>query len=399
MGRPKAPPYTKAEIKLLTETYTTGGLAAAVEAIPARSAHALAIKAQRLKLRSPNRGPARSLELKGADLARAVELREAGWSYRRIGAEFGVCETAASNALNIALCARRGHRLALRDRSGRLVPEEIARVRYMLKKGLKHIEIQQRMGISAATVSGYRRSYNAELIANGKAPLPPAGNGERYCGAKLPKELKRDVERLLLTGMGTPKVGDALGVSRTQVQRMRVKLVARLQRKGECIPGCDLAGRRLKVFGHAREIPPASIEQFKSMLLERVPVRRAARLCGIGDCSAYRIRDEFAAALSAAGEELPPPVLPGRLTTARQRALASEGIPTGERLRFRRLVTSLGEDAARIEFNRLLREEARPKSFEEQLARVAAGATLSPAFRPSRAAPEFTLGGVATGML
>lgn len=40
-----------------------------------------------------------------------------------------------------------------------------------------------------------------------------------------------------------------------------------------------------------------------------------------------------------------------------------------------------------------------PLSFEEQLARVAAGAKLVPAFKPRQLEPEFTLGGVATGMI
>lgn len=40
-----------------------------------------------------------------------------------------------------------------------------------------------------------------------------------------------------------------------------------------------------------------------------------------------------------------------------------------------------------------------PLTFEEQLARVAAGAKLVPAFKPRQPDPEFTLGGVATGMI
>ena len=40
-----------------------------------------------------------------------------------------------------------------------------------------------------------------------------------------------------------------------------------------------------------------------------------------------------------------------------------------------------------------------PLTFEEQLARVAAGAKLVPAFKPRKSDPEFTLGGVATGMI
>jgi hypothetical protein len=40
-----------------------------------------------------------------------------------------------------------------------------------------------------------------------------------------------------------------------------------------------------------------------------------------------------------------------------------------------------------------------PLTFEEQLARVAAGAKLVPVFKPRRPEPEFTLGGIATGMI
>jgi hypothetical protein len=53
----------------------------------------------------------------------------------------------------------------------------------------------------------------------------------------------------------------------------------------------------------------------------------------------------------------------------------------------------------RIEEARRREEGKRPKSFEEQLAMVTAGARIGPTFRPSAAAPAFTLGGIASGAL
>lgn len=401
MGRPKAPEWTPAELAVLHELYPSGGYQAVVAVLPNRTWRAVYVMASKVGLRSAMKAPARKLNLEGADLARAVELREQhGWSFARIGAEFGICETAASNAIHITLCEARGHRPAARDPFGKLLPEEKERMRYMLKKGLRAVDIQRRMAVSAATVSQERRLYNAELAARGKALLPPPGNGERYCGARLLPEMKKEVERLLLTGMGTPKVAEATGAGKTQVVRMRRVLVARLKGQGKALPGCDIDGNRITVFGSRREIPEETKERFRALILARLPVQRAAKKCGIGQCSAYRLRDELRADLERRGEALPTPKLPGKMKAASRRLLAEEGMPAAHKFRLRKLIHDMGETAARAEFARQLRAEAvQPSTFEQQLARVAAGASLVPSFRPSKVLPQITLGGVATGAL
>lgn len=332
----------------------------------------------------------------GADLERAIDLREQGWSFARIGREFGACETAASNAVTAALCPRLGHRPAQRDAKGNLLPEEMERLRLMLRKGLKGIEIQTRMAVSAACVAEQRRRYNVDLKARGKGLLPPPGNGEAYSGARIPKEKRAEVERLLLTGIGGPKVSDATGVSKTQVVRIRTKLVKRLKRKGETLPGCDTSGKRLHVFGSAREIPPEARDQLRAMILNRVPVKRAAQRAAIGLSSAYRIRDELRAEVEARGEALPAPKLPGRVKPSVSRFMALEGVPGEQIFRLRKLAKVHGaEEARRIIAAELAAERNRPLTFEEKLARVRSGeAGVVATFRPHRADPQGTLGGV-----
>lgn len=401
MGRPKAAPWSTDELTILRRDYPTGGYQAVILALPHRTWRAVYVMASRLGLRSAVAAPARKLTLRGESLKRAVVLRETdGWSYARIGAEFGVCETAASNAIQSALCARLGHRPAERDATGRLVPTEIERMRYMLKKGLRGIEIQRRMAVSAGTVSEQRRRYNAELQARGKALLPPPGNGERYCGAKLTPETKREIERLLLTGMGCPKVSDATGAGKTQVVRIRALLVARLKRRGEALPGCDVDGKRVQVFGSKGFIPEETKDRFRRLILARMSVQRAAKQCGIGGCSAYRLRDGLKAEFAARGETLPPPILLGRMKESARSALKQEAVRPEHKFRLRRLIHELGDEAGRAVLARQLRAEAPVRSsFENQLARVAAGARLVSTFRPSKPLPDMTLGGVSSGAL
>src|SRR3546814_7572536 len=78
-------------------------------------------------------------------------------------------------------------------------------MRLMLRKGLKGVEIQLRLGVSAACVSEQRRKYRADLKARDKAPLPPPGNGEQYSGARYSKAKRRAVEDVLLQGFGSAR--------------------------------------------------------------------------------------------------------------------------------------------------------------------------------------------------
>lgn len=395
------PAWSPAEVALLREHYVAGGMPAAHQALPGRSIYSIRVKAARLKLRSPLRAPARKHLLNGDALVEAIRMREEGAPFSKIAAKFGVCETAATNAVTTALCAKKGHRPAERDRAGKLLPVEVERMRYMLKKGVKHIEIQQRMGVSAATVSNYRREYDAELAARGKAPLPPPGNGERYCGVRVSPEDRKRVRALLLTGLGSIKVSDRVSVSKTSVVKIRKALVKQLGAKGKTLPGCDINGRRVKLIAQANSIPESTKERFRNLLLNRMPVRRASIICGLGDCSGYRLRNQLRDELAARGETLPPPRRPGKLTEQARAIRDVERLTRDERRRLRALVHEHGEEEGRRAFQRERRAAAMaPKSFEEQLARVASGAVgIAPAFRPSRAAPNLTLGGVASGAL
>src|SRR3546814_8534707 len=83
------------------------------------------------------------------------------------------------------------------------------------------------------------------------------------------------------------------GVSKTVCTRIRAALVKRLARKGECLPGCDIKGRRTAQLPGLRNIHPAQVDALKRMMADGIPVRRAASMTGSGHCSAYRIRDEL----------------------------------------------------------------------------------------------------------
>jgi uncharacterized protein YdaU (DUF1376 family) len=106
------------------------------------------------------------------------------------------------------------------------------RLRWCLKKGMKGVEIQLRLGVTASCIAEQRRRYNRELKENGKALLPPAGAGAAYSGLKLSREKKREVEAQFLEGFGTAKVAATSGVSKTSCTRIRNCLIRKLKRDG-----------------------------------------------------------------------------------------------------------------------------------------------------------------------
>ena len=289
----KPPRYTPADLQWLRDNYEHLGARRSAEHL-GRPIHGIRVKACLLGLHTMADARARQLSLQGADLDEAVRLREEeNWSFKQIGEKFGFCEAAASNAVLIALCPRKGHRPAARNANGRLMPEEIERMRLMLRKGLKGVDIQLRMGVSAACVAEQRRRYQTDLKVRDKAPLPPPGNGERYSGVRIGKADRKRVEELLLQGYGGPRASKMTGVSKTVCTRIRAALVKRLARKGETLPGCDANGVRHVQRAGARNIAPAQADALKRLLLDGIPVRRAGSITGIGHCSAYRIRDEL----------------------------------------------------------------------------------------------------------
>jgi DNA-directed RNA polymerase specialized sigma24 family protein len=393
--------WTAAETAILQTQYPEMGIDLA-EQLPGRSWHSIYVKAHKLGLKSGKVTAAPKPRLSGPDLEEAIRLREGeGWSFARIGAKFGVAEASANNAVLIALCTRRGFKPAERDQHGRLTAQGLERVRYALKKGLKGVDIQLRLGVSASCVAEQRRRYNRELLERGKALLPPPGAGEAYSGVKLSKAKKAEVERLFLDGLGTAKVAERSGVSKTSCTRIRNRLIKRLKRKGETLAGCDAAGVRHVQAESTRFITDAQRDALRSMLLERIPVSRAARIVAIGGSSAYRIRDELAAELAAAGRCLPPPARPGRVRP--NAFVQSHWPPNGaaEIYAFRQLLRDLPFEDAKVAWRRRKQEAARieaqrPKSFEEQLAMVAAGklklstslsrAHLEPQYREERRA-------------
>lgn len=393
--------WTAAELAILQAQYPERGIDVAAQ-LPGRSWHSIHVKAHKLGLKCRKVGDAPRPKLAGAELEEAIRLRESeGWSFARIGAQFGVAEASANNAVLIALCSRRGFTPAERDRHGHLTEQGRERVRYALKKGLKGVDIQLRLGVSASCVAEQRRRYNRDLLERGKAALPPPGAGEAYSGVKLSKSQKTEVERLFLEGLGTAKVAERSGVSKTSCTRILNRLIKRLKRKGETLPGCDTQGVRHVQAVSTRFITDAQKLALRAMLLEQMPVSRAATIAAIGASSAYRIRDELAAELAAHGDSLPAPKLPGRVRTE---AFAEKHWPPNgpaELYAFREMLQELAFDDAKAAWRQRKRDEARteaerPKSFEEQLALVAAGklklgtsmnrAHLEPQYREERRA-------------
>lgn len=425
MSRRKPPPWTIQEIAILREHYPSGGLNGVADLLPDdRTWQAIQQQAWKLGIRSERIRDAPRPKLAGANLEEAVRLREEqGWSFARIGATFGVCESAANNAVTIAMCTRKGFRPAERDAHGRLTADGLERLRLMLRKGLKGCEIQLRLGVSAACVAEQRRRYRRYLKERGKSPLPPPGAGERYSGARIPRAITREIQELYLDGFGTAKISARTGVSKTHCLRTRTKLVKKLKREGKTLCGCDLDGTRHVQKDSARFIPAAAIEELRNRLLDGTPVRSAALELGIGSSSAYRIRDALIVELQAQGRLLPrnnwrlgvrgaskPPAITGPRNIYRLRELA-RSMPLDEA---RKLLLDEIQEERRLEAREIggaiealakacraavIAERQRPRTFEEQLEALERGAKLTPAFRPSRSIADRTFGGVATGML
>jgi len=397
MPAASTPRWTREEIAILKEAYPKG-MKTAFEALPHRSVYSINVKAHRLglKVERPH-WHGRAYSLSGADLEEAMKLREAGWSFLKIGAKFGVAECSASNAINKERCVREGYTPATREPGGRLTEGSRERLRWMLKKGLKGVEIQLRLGVSAACVHNERTRYNAELKERGKAPLPPPGNGESYSGARVPKEKRKEAERLFLAGYGTLKVSRQSGVSKTVCTRIRKRLIEQLKRKDECLTGCDADGKRRTMRDHSRCVPDEIKAKLKGLILSRVPVRRAAKMCGMGTCTAYKIRDE----LKASGIDVPKPRLPGRVKPLKREMLEAQAIPSGQIWRYRTFVRELGDaDKARAALRAETAAVKDELTFEDKLKLVADGKVgISKVEKFKPADHDFTLGGVSAGMM
>jgi hypothetical protein len=393
--------WSDEEVEVLRTIYVRQGLEAAMAQLPGRPRQAIYVKANKLGIHTSHRpvrvGIYRQLG------ARALELRRQGLSYSAIGRELGMCEAAATNAVLHGECIAAGHRPIERDANGKITREGVERIRLMLRKGLKHRDIQNWCGVSAATITRERRRYEVYLKANGKAPLPPPGGGERYSGVAITKEQRAHVEQLYLQGFGAGKVSARSGVSRTHCLRIREKLIRRLKRRGECLPGCSPDGRRQQMKDHGRSIPAASLNKLRALLLDGEPVARAARAAVVGGSTAYRVYHQLRAEFAAEGKALPRKPWRGRHRQAVSK-MSSPKLP-GKRWgidRYRMLVNAEGKSheeavaAVRAEWA----EQLRAMPFEERIRlQLDNGAKIVAVLRPVRAVPDVTLGGVATAAL
>jgi len=407
MAAQKAPRWRQAELRTLDDVYPREGVRGAGAALPGRTWLAIFNKASERGLRSPLLFDAPRAKLTGPALEEAIRLREVEhWSFARIGAALGLSEGGAQNAVTSALCLRNGFTPAQRDAGGRLTPEGMDRLRWMLRKGMKAVDIQSRLAVSASTVSHVRRVYNAELKARGKALLPPPNGGALYSGAKLAPAMRKEVERLYLAGLGSLKISERTGASKTSIGRIRNRLIKRLARQGKTLPGCTKQGSRNSAAAEsALFIPAAALTEFRRLLVEEgMSARRAGLRAGIGSKRAHELRNDIVAELTAEGGTLDTQRL-GRGHDSKVAIAEDSLFPTGRMaiMRYRLHAAEHGYPAAiealRVARARAQREAAeaarRPKTFEEQLAAVRAGARLVnvPIFR--RADPTMTLGGVA----
>lgn len=412
-------PWTRHERAILTRHYLTMDIDAVAAMLPGRTV--TAIRQQALKIPAINaadtaRPPAGLRQSLAPDqLETALRLFDQRHSYAEIARSLGLKTCTVTNAILMARCQRAGFTPAKRDAAGGLLASEVHRLYDLLRRGLKGVEIQLRMGISASCVCNYRRRAKAEGIE-----LPPPGGGVPYSGRKLSRETMAEIDRLLLEGFGAPKVAETTGASKTQVLRRRRSLIQRLSHKGECLPGCDIDGRRLVVRASYHFIPEQAKVDLRWRLLDRWPVARAARDLGIGASSAYKIRDELVLELAAQGKVLPPPRRDAKRTEGKKALRKIEWLPPEKRRQYRKLTHQLGaEEAKRFilgksvlaapaaiapppgpdQLPRAVPPFRRALSFEEQLARVAAGAGLVEVIPLRRPDPAGTLGGVASGML
>lgn len=232
------------------------------------------------------------------------------------------------------------------------------------------------------------------FLSQVKALLPPPGGGQRYSGVKVAREQRAAVEALYLEGLGVLKIAARTGISKTTCTRIRTRLVKRLKRKGQCLPGCDSNGKRHAQAHSFRHIHPAQKKALRTLLLNGTPVLRAAHMAAVGTCSAYAIRDELVAELATQGETLIPPFLPGRV---RKGAFTDQNWPpqgAHEIYAFRAMLGDLSFEDAKAKWradraSTRRAEAARPKSFEEQLALVAAGKGLAPTLARDHLQPRF----------
>lgn len=410
--RPARKAYSPAEDAILADHYSRSGAQACADRLPGRNANSIKQRAAVLGLKPPPHDRHQGLKhtLCAEQRTQALAMHDAGTAFAAIGRHFGVCEATATNAVHYALCLRNGDTPAKRDSTGSIIARDIARLRAMLREGHKGCDIARKLGISANSVSYHRRQYQRELQECGESmSLPPPGNGCAYSGRKIDAQSRQAVINLLMSGMGSCLVSRETGVSKTQIGRIRKSLIAWLAANGQCLPGCTPDGRRNVIIKSARFITFAQRIHLQQLLLDRIPVRRAAQMVGIGASSAYRLRDEFRTELGRQGGSLPSPKLPGR--GSRDAIHKARWLSTQAVYEFRRKLDNTDFETAKAEIlAETIQSEKREQptacpqdftrkralSFAEQLERVANGARLITVQPLRRADADMTYGGVAS---
>lgn len=402
-GHGSRAPWTNREETIVCRFYEQGvGEVAAL--LPDRTIEAIRLRAKKLGVAGAiPRGLRQPCAAEDCDAI--IGLHDQGMGYEAIARTLGVDAQAISNAVLATECERAGFTPAERDAAGGLLAKEVQRIRDFILEGLPNVEIQRRMAVSASCVSHYRR----RLKKAGENP-PPPGKGLIYGGTQYPDDVRAQVDLHFMQGYGCAKVAELASVGVTFAKRRRLDLIKRLAAKGQCLPGCDIEGRRTQVRESASFLTPQQKVDMEWLYLAGWPVAPAADYLGIGRSKAYEIIEALKVQLRRQGKPFPSklpaakrPRLPHQPTSkARPIATTQQAQPTFSfpaLSRPARSTTPMVAQAGLPAIAARPQPVRRPLSLEEQLARIAAGAGLVPVFKPTRPLIDATLGGVSSGML
>lgn len=402
IGHGSREPWTHREEEIVCRFYDKGvGEVAAL--LPGRTVEAIRQRAVRLGVAGSTPAGLRK-PCASEDREAIMGLHDQGMGYEAIARIVGVKPQAVSNAILAIECERAGFVPAQRDGAGGLIQQEVQRIRAFIREGLPNVEIQRRMAVSAACVSNYRR----RMKRSGE-DIVPAGKGLRYAGTRYGNDVRQQVDQHFMQGYGAAKVADLAGVHVSFAKKRRRHLVERLARKGECLPGCDITGRRIHVKQSSRFVTEQQKVDLQWLWLNGWAVSPAARHLGIGASTAHNIIRTAKDQLVADGKPFPR-MLPqgkrpqlGHTPTSKAKGIAPRPRPSAVSAMpaLKRAPTIIAAPCPPkpVVVAAPPPPPRRRLSFEEQLARIAAGAGLVPTFKPTRAVTEATLGGVGSALL
>ena len=407
-GHGSREPWTRREEEIVCRFYAKG-VDEVAALLPGRTVEAIRLRAVRLGVAAPTPRGLRQ-PCAGEDRDAIIALHDQGMGYTAIARTLGLDPQAVSNAVLITACERAGFTPAQRDASGGLLAAEVSRINAFIREGLPNVEIQRRMAVSAACVSHYRRR-----LKKAGEQVTPTGQGLRYGGTRYPDDVRSQVELHFMQGYGAAKVAELAGVSTTFAKKFRLKLVDRLARKGECLPGCDSTGRRVAVKESASFVTDQQKVDLQWLWLHGWAVAPAAIRLGIGRSTAYKIVQALKDDLIVQGRAFPRTLSPaerpdlGHAPTPKKPRIQSPPTPAllPAMPALQRALTviapppppSAAPKPSLPPVTATPQPRKRAPTLEEQLARIAAGAGLVPTFKPTRAVTDATLGGVGSAML